>query len=377
MTALRPRLFRLAVRTSLAAVLLCAATGVALVHAETNRVSIPPEELRGALDELTPAYRIYTPPSAYAHDGRLPPAELLGFDLAQDGNAIEGPVPTVQAGTALEFTLYWRMISARMANSRLRILIRGPGLEPAPGFIEFYDIDIRGWEAGGVYKQHCTLALHRRSHVGDGSLYIDLWETDKYDDRSPLYAGPIRVPAAFWPSQWSSERLSGLFGSRCVQLGASTRLGPGTQATVEVPGVLRDSPTQLGVISYLTRDTTFTQGERVCRIDLVDADAAQTETVYLESGVSTALYLHDQYAPGEIETRKIEAAYSDEAADSTPEEPRLRHHYVGRIPLTATVRPTRLVFTYLRDSGFLDINELALVLGNPPDPAEKPESEAP
>ncbi len=312
------------------------------------------EKETAAFGDLTPTRQLYGRPSIFSHVGRLPAAELLGFDLSQDGVVLGKSVPQLKIGIPLELTLYWRPISDRVQEAKLCVMIRAPGIGPSPAYSDVYDMGIKEWEFGQIYKQRYTLNMPIMRYVGDGIITIaQFWEGDKWEDYAFLYTGPVTVPAISWNSSVKDESISVLFGENVVRLKAAFRLGPNSEVSIPVPRTFSDEPVSIGTISYLSHDNEFEAGERVCSIELLDDVTGRNETIYLETAISTK---------PQLDTRPVlaEKTKNESGEPSAPER-----DYVGTVPLESSINPKRIRFTYLRNTGVLNVKEVVLLFDKP------------
>ncbi len=309
-----------------------------------------------------PQFPIPVRPPIFEYEGKLPTAQLLGFDLAQHGAPVAGGVPSLQVGEPIEITLYWRPISRLVETTRIGVNIRDEGVGPAPGFFKTYPIEITPWRFGEIRTQRILLDMPTGQFVGDGVLSFFLtWEGANWKDWAYLYRGPVRVPAVLWPSKLDAERLTELFGNGAERLDAAFRLAPGAELGIDVPGSRGGPISAIGLVSCVSWTSDFAQGAPICRIQCVDGATGEAQDVEVQCGVSTALERYDLYPTGALKSNKIDIAYSEERTDSETKKLYAAHRYISRVALPASMRPTRLVFTYMADAGVLDVEGLALL----------------
>jgi hypothetical protein len=358
--AYRERIALFAQSGAMAALLVAANRLVAFAVAGD---SAPP-----ALPSAHPApksvYPAYGQPGVFAKSGRLPAVEVVGCNLAQEGRTLAGAPPALLVGVPLDITLQLKPVGITPEGTELRIIIRGPGYGPAPSFLKTYPIE-RGQTAFGcVAPWDCSLDLPRRVFVGNGILTIaQIAPGEPAKNWAVLYAAPVRVPAVTWAAGFGNELFERIYGAGQVRLGQSFRLAPNTSVVLQVPVRLETPPRSLGVVSAYRYDAAAPQGTRICRVDLIDAAGETRETTYIQCGVSTAYDLHGAVPPEQRAAQAIETAFTEPAQDRA--EGAAKSHYAGRIPLSEGLRPATLLFTYVHDSGALDVDDVVLVRGAP------------
>lgn len=306
-------------------------------------------------------------PAVFAKSGRVPAVEIQGCYLAQGGQAVTGDPPVLRVGVPLDIAFDLKPVGVAPQGAQLRIIIRGPGWGPAPSFLKTYPLETNDLPFGCVAPWSCSLELPRRIFVGDGTLTVAQIAPDEpARDWAVLYATPVRVPAVAWASGVGNEVFARLYGAEHVRLGRSFRLAPATSVVIPVPHPVETAPVLLGIVSAYRYDEAAEQGMRVCRIDLIDAAGETRETVYLECGVSTAYDLHDTVPPTRPPRRAahpIETAFTEPAPGQG--EGVVKRHYAGRVPLSGRLIPATLKFTYLHNTGVLDVDDVVLITADP------------
>lgn len=320
-----------------------------------------------AVAQPGPAIPIEGQPGIFARSGRPPSVEIIGVDLAQGGAAVAGPAPTLRVGAPLDIDVHLRRIGAAPPGAQLRAIVRGPGYGPAPSFLKMVPLDGVRIEFGCAAKLPFTMDLYTRTFVGPGTLTISEVVGDEPADRwAVLCTVPVDVPAVSWRSQTGDAPYEKDFGAYYTRLFQSFRLAPGTSIAFPVPDTWTGPMGGIGVVSCYAYDTGIAQGEPVCRCDAVDALGKTLASGVIACGISTAVDVLDTLPERERRSGPIAVALSERIGPA--EAGQQRAFYAGRVPLHCGAAPSRIVFTYLRDTGALDVDDVALLTDVVPRP---------
>lgn len=214
-----------------------------------------------AQDPAAPTYPIPVRPPLYAFEGMLPSVELVGIDLSQDNHAISGVPAEIAVDVPLEVTLHLRPISKRIADSKLNLNIRPPGVGEAPSFPHSFPWDLKHWDHGETYRKTYTMVLPRERFVGPGVLRVaEYIPGGGWQDDAVLYALPVNVPAVVWASKVRQQYVDDAFGAGARRIEQAFRLGPETSVTVELPQTHGASYQGIGILASTSWDQTIARG---------------------------------------------------------------------------------------------------------------------
>lgn len=306
------------------------------------------------------AYAIRGQADIFAHAGRPPSIELVDIALKQNGEAITGDVPQLRIGKTLQIAMHIKRVGVISADTQLRIIIRGPGFGPAPSFLQLYPLDAVNAEIGCVAGWPVALNLPTRTFIGPGVMTISEVRGDEPANQwAVLYTMPVDVPAASWPSQTGDAVYTAQFGKGIVRSRQSFRLAPGTSLSLPMPNVGGRGIAGLGIVSCYAYDPGIAQGAPICRCELVNTEGAVVSTATLECGVSTAVDSTGDAGDDVRRSQSIAVAFTETAGPANAR--RERNFYAGRLPLSGDATATIVRFTYLRDAGALDVDDVALL----------------
>jgi len=228
-----------------------------------------------------------------------------------------------------------------------------------PLFEESIRLDSEEWPLGATRIESLVLPLPRLRYGGDAVLRLVARSiTANAETDSVLSLLPIHIDPEPVPSRIPSNRIHDAFGPAATPVGYTVRLGPNAAAIFPLEGMVW---TRLAVVSRLIYSQRFRQGEPVCRIDVLE-QSETVATLYLRAGVSTAVGDHDFYAPDSMNVQKIDAFDSWPADRTNPMGQTYQEHlYAGVLVCDGPLQGDRLRITYLKETGLLEIAELALL----------------
>lgn len=305
-------------------------------------------------------YAIRGQADIFAHAGRPPSIELVDIALKQNGEAITGDVPQLRIGKTLQIAMRIKRVGVVSTGAQLRIIIRGPGFGPAPSFLQLYPLDAANTEIGCVAEWAVALNLPTRTFVGPGVMTISEVRGDEPANQwAVLYTMPVYAPAASWPSQTGDAVYAAQFGKGIVRLRQSFRLAPGASLSLPIPSVGDRGVVGVGIVSCYVHDLGIAQGTPICRCELVNSEGAVISTATLEYGISTALDSTGDAGGDAPKSKSIPVAFTETAGPANAR--RERNFYAGRLSLSGDATASIVRFTYLRDAGALDVDDVALL----------------
>lgn len=326
-----------------------------------NSLIVSPAAQEASTDP-NPTYPVQAQAPMFQLVGNRPTMELIGIDLTQNNTPIKGKVPQINAGTPLDITLYVRPMSTLIADRKLRINIRPPGVGPAPSYLEFFPFDLGEWKYRAIRQETYRMELPLRRFAGRGMMNIAEVDPSDQDWRRfvTLWTMQVDIPAQVWRSGLERAQIDKAFGPHAKRIFAAFSLGPGTEVAAPI-GSLDYPVSRVGIITNLSWHNDLTIGDSICQISfgregngeespitVVYGETTYKEVVTIADDVPAAASAHLAWAspiPGDA-TRKRE-----------------RRYYSAEFSISEKQRPSEIVFKYQGGSGMLHVYEVVL-LGN-------------
>lgn len=309
-----------------------------------------------AMKAIAPQQTLVFRAPAEVIEEALTPADLVGFDIMQNGEAVTGAPLTLSAANEIELILYWRIVWRPEGIMKYRIEIADSG----PKVTKDLAVQTKAWQPGGVYKTRIILPMRPLAYSGTGAFRVVQVGAEK----APVLCDvPVMVNPILTESSLEADTVK--LGDKAQWLGVAFRLGPNATLTIPCAGVsvpegMGPIPTRIGVISSVAYEPHLAEGEAVAVVQIV-ANGVNQCTREVKAGEDTAITDWDYFDPENLTHKKAEvygstsASYPNAAGESFE-----KHQYIGWLPIEAETTPTELIFTYARSKGVLDVKGLVL-----------------